>query len=42
MSHDNWSKNDLIALKFLVVVDFGSVSAEFFGQNDWFINFRDI
>ena len=34
------SKIDLIASKFLVEVDFGYFFVEFFGQNDWSINFR--
>ena len=40
MSNDCWNKIDLIASKFLVEVDFGYFSVEFFGQNDWSINFR--
>ena len=32
MWHDILSKIDLIALKFLVEVDFGYLSAEFFGK----------
>ena len=35
-------KIDLNASKFIVEVDFGYFSVELFGQNDWFINFRDI
>ena len=38
MCNDCWNKIDLIAS--LVEVDFGYFSVEFFGQNDWFINFR--
>ena len=40
MCNDCWNKIDLIASKFLVEVDFGYFSVEFFGQNDWSINFR--
>ena len=42
MFNDYESKIDLIASKFLVEVDFRQFSVEFFGQNDWSINFRDI
>ena len=34
MSDDYGCKIDLIASKFLLKVDFGYLSAEFFGQND--------
>ena len=34
MSNNYRSKIDLITLKFLVEVDFGQFSVEFFGQND--------
>ena len=34
MFNDNGSKIDLIASKFLVEVDFGQLSVEFFGLND--------
>ena len=33
---------DSITSKFLLEVDLGQFSVEFFGQNDWSINFRDI
>ena len=42
MSKDYRSKIDLIASKFLAEVDFGQLSVQFFGQNDWSINFKDI
>ena len=42
MSNDYGSKIHLIASKFFVMVDFLWFSVEFFGQNDWAINFRDI
>ena len=40
MPSDYGSKVDLIASKFLVEIDL--LSVEFFGQNDWSINFIDI
>ena len=42
MSNNYGRKIDLIASKFFVELDFLQFLVEFFGQNDWSINFRDI
>ena len=42
MSNDYGSIIDLIASNFLVKVDFRLFSVDFFGHNDYSINFRDI
>ena len=42
MPNDYQSKSGLIALKFLVEVNFDYLSPEFFGQKDWSTNFGDI
>ena len=41
-SNDYGSKTVLISSKILVELNFGLLSVNFCGQNDWSLNFRDI